>query len=187
MTTGQCHLGLRPPSRQAAPSPSSAVIEQERHDGSAVVDLLSQADDDAPTFHEEPSISEGELETLRRAPLSDGPPSASGWDNMLNFIPDFVRSDPDGGYTQGHHDSWKAEQTRSTLGLAHSPEAAHVWLEQWQDVLRKYTDEVWGDLTPLVRQAREEVAELETQPGRPSPDVTALLRLRQILGHIRGS
>src|SRR6266699_2555 len=80
----------------------------------------------------------------------------------------------------------QTEESHQSLGLDHSPEAARVWIGQWQDVLTRYTEEVWGDLTPLVRQAQKELQQArDAEPRGPRPKLKAVQRLRQILGHLR--
>jgi hypothetical protein len=63
-------------------------------------------------------------------------------------------------------------------------EARERWREQWEDVLTRYTDEVWGGLLPLVKQAREEIEGMgEGDAAKEKP--TALRRLEAILGHLQ--
>jgi len=168
--------------------PPSAAAQQARRDGAEVVDLLSQTED-APDFGEDLTLDEGDLANLRQA-LFPGSPDVSSstreWDTVLNFIPEFVRPDGSGEFPPGG--GWKAEESHQSLGLDHSPEAARVWVEQWQDVLTRYTEEVWGDLTPLVRQAQKELEQARgAEPRGPRPNLKAVHRLRQILGHLRHS
>jgi len=58
-----------------------------------------------------------------------------------------------------------------------------VWRTQWEGVLGRYTDEVWGDLLPLVREARKEVEDIIEGKGTEEP--VALRRLKGILGHLQ--
>lgn len=71
------------------------------------------------------------------------------------------------------------------LNLEGEPvEAREHWKEQWEGVLTRYTDEVWGGLLPLVKQAREEIEEMgEGEAAKEKP--TALRRLEAILGHLQ--
>lgn len=163
------------------------ISHQEADDGAAVVDLLSRYEEEPPDYDQDPSLSEKEIEQLRTALFGDaqggsGKSPALDWDHALNFIPDFVRPDQSGDLNME-----KAEETYSALGVTHSPEASRIWVEQWEDVLSRYTDEVWGDLTPLVRTAQKELQELEKprEPEAELPSTKALSRLRQILGHVR--
>jgi len=50
--------------------------------------------------------------------------------------------------------------------------------------LTRYTDEVWGGLLPLVRQARQEMEEMGNE-GSVKEKPTALRRLEAILGHLQ--
>jgi hypothetical protein len=63
-------------------------------------------------------------------------------------------------------------------------EAREHWREQWEGVLTSYTDEVWGGLLPLVKQARQEMEEMRVD-GPVSEKPTALRRLEAILGHLQ--
>lgn len=187
-------------------SSSSAVAEQERIDGLDVVNLLAV---DGPP-EEEPDygdieLAEDEITALRRALFGDRNSEEQysaatttnnlDWDTVLNFIPDFVRPSPGGGYEEeagAQFGAGKTQETQAALGLGHTPESTRQWLDQWHGVLTRYNDEVWGGLSALVAQAREEVDQLqqsEDSPQKPSDQppasTKALDRLRQILGHIR--
>jgi len=187
-----CHSGAYADSGVRGASPDeyasggtfSAITAQEQRDGADVVNLLSRMNDGFPDQIAGSDMPDEELAGLRRALFETGETRTTEWNNVLNFIPDFVRPDASGVY--GEEGSWKAAETRSTLGLSPSPETTRVWVEQWTDVLTRYNDEVWGDLRPLVREAREELKNLSEggQDGRRAT-TTALQRLRQVLGHIR--
>ncbi len=56
------------------------------------------------------------------------------------------------------------------------------WKEQWEDVLTRYADEVWGGLLPLVKQAKMEIE--ETKDNMPPANSSAIRRLQAILGHL---
>ncbi|KAF7890598.1 hypothetical protein EAF00_008913 [Botryotinia globosa] len=64
------------------------------------------------------------------------------------------------------------------------------WKSDWQGVLQGYTDEVWGGLIPLVREAREELKVEEQKgdggQGKEMGNLKALRRLGAVLGHLRG-
>jgi len=63
-------------------------------------------------------------------------------------------------------------------------EAREHWREQWESVLTRYTDEVWGGLLPLAKQAREEIEGMgEGEAVKEKP--MALRRLEAILGHLQ--
>lgn len=158
------------------PGPSS-LERQQLEDGSDVVNLLSMPDDDMDFGLEDDSLSPDEAERLRAALFSSHAPSPrSGWDALLDFVPSFI--------SRPEESSGRLQYTGTRDPVA----ARDTWLQQWDDVLSSYTDEVWGDLGPLVTAARAEVDELahETSPGLPSGETKALDRLRLILAHVRG-
>ncbi|KJR86931.1 uncharacterized protein SPSK_01817 [Sporothrix schenckii 1099-18] len=189
------------------PPPSSAVAEQERLDGLDVVNLLAGAGppEEEPDYGDI-ELAEDESRALKLALFGDrnseeqyvASTTSHDWDTVLNFIPDFVRPSPGGEYEDdpGHTQSrtgapTKSRETQAALGMPHSSESTRQWLEQWQGVLTRYDDEVWGGLSPLVAQARDEVDQLQqsetdsSPPDRPPASTKALDRLRQILGHLR--
>lgn len=154
----------------------SSVAEQEERDGVEVVRLLSQANEEPPSYDEDITISKPELENLRRALFESGSTqiSASDWNNLLNFVPDFLRDE--GGQT---------ESSQMQLGVVDTPEAGQLWLEEWNRVLTSYTDEVWGDLGDLVQEARSEVEQIRDHHEKPRADPKSLRRLQTILTHVR--
>lgn len=166
---------------------ANSVADQEAHDGLEVIDLLTRPETESDLVMEE-NMSATEAAALRSALFNSGlggRVSSVEWDNMLNFIPDFIRPDP--GAVLGGANAIKSAESQTALGLPHGPEAEKVWLDQWMGVLTAYNEEVWGDLGSLVQQAKEEVQQLEDlQPGEAPPKAKAVLRLQQILGHIRG-
>lgn len=63
--------------------------------------------------------------------------------------------------------------------------AIERYLEEWDGVLNRYADEVWGGLLPLVREARQEFEDLKTdESGLEQPKIRAIRRLGAILGHL---
>ncbi|TLD20509.1 hypothetical protein PspLS_08284 [Pyricularia sp. CBS 133598] len=166
---------------------SVSIAEQEARDGAQVVDLLSQHGVDEMDADFESQPSREDIAKLRRALFGS---DSSGnetlpqtWDNVLNFIPDFVRPDP--GAVPGAVNNFKSTESEALLGLTHGPEAESLWVEQWMDVLTRYNNEVWGDLGSLVEQAKEELKQLdEAKPEDGSPVPKAIRRLQQILGHL---
>lgn len=63
-------------------------------------------------------------------------------------------------------------------------EAREKWVEQWNSVLNRYQDEVWGGMAPLVKEAKEEIKEIVEGSG--GGHSKALARLGLVLGHISG-
>jgi hypothetical protein len=112
----------------------------------------------------------------------------AGWDNLLNFIPQYLRVGESGRYQADVlSNSQRAEASAMHLGTVDVGEGWQQWIDQWSDILTSYQDEVWGDLGSLVQEARAEVESLaKIEPSEPPPQPKALLRLRNILGHLRG-
>lgn len=161
----------------------SSVADQQQRDGVEVVWLLSQMDEEVPDYEAQSNSSEAEIRSLRRALFEDGSPdqvSASDWNNMLNFVPDFLR-----GQGGAHGGDGASEATFMNLGLTDTNEAGQQWLGEWNRVLTSYNDEVWGDLGDLVQQAREEVRKISTIQDGETVDATALRRLQTVLTRVR--
>lgn len=157
------------------------VQRAELADGSAVADLLSQPGlEDAmmPTKEElNDDMSPETAASLRQALFgTESSVQSSLWDSVLNFKPKFVTNS----------DAY-ATDAQMHLGPVAKHDVASIWYQQWDQVLSNYNNEVWGDLAPLVSEAREEVKVLvadgkERQPGQAD----ALGRLRMVLAHLRG-
>jgi hypothetical protein len=156
----------------------SSVAEQERHDGEAVVSILTDASEHLPDSLLDDMLSPEEQENLRRALFGPSTGEDRGevdWNHVLNFIPEYLR-----------HEEPQVDAYMDT-GLLDPAEAWDTWVGQWKDVLTRYQDEVWGDLATVVRQARQEVDELaQVQKDELPHETPALRRLRGILGHLRG-
>lgn len=173
------------PGTNGAPGPASAysVAEQQAQDGVEVVRLLSQVtEEEAPRFEEDYTISEEDLKSLRRALFEEGASdqvSATDWNNVLNFVPDFLRGESYSPVTGPSGDS------HMNLGVTEAAEAGQIWLEQWNRVLTGYTDEVWGDLGSLVQEARTEVARMRDTKDEQPGSAPAVRQLRTILTRVR--
>ncbi|KAK0633353.1 hypothetical protein B0T14DRAFT_420302 [Immersiella caudata] len=162
---------------------SSSVAEQEMLDGADVVALLSTAvAEHEPDYGLGELNSENDLSSLCKALFGDGPgdsTSSVAWDNVLNFIPRYLQ--------ESAVSNAAAADMSSNLGGVGRDEAWDSWIGQWSHVLTGYQDEVWGDLGSLIQEARAEVQRLKAvEPNEKPPQPTALLRLRAILGHLRG-
>ncbi|KAI0379704.1 hypothetical protein F5Y04DRAFT_258973 [Hypomontagnella monticulosa] len=147
-------------------------------DGLDVVNLLESGYDeveDTDIF-----LTWAGRETLRHRLFSDDDiwkdaSERRQWEHALNFFPD---PESNGNGIQIYAD---------LLGMQNLEEAKSIWINQWQRVLSSYTEDVWGELEPLVKVARDELADLSRPDGEASPShLKALHRLRQILNHIRG-
>jgi hypothetical protein len=146
------------------------VDEQQSRDGEDVLALLSENGAMEETFEPSPEdentdwgLSAEQLQQLR-AMTKDLFPSVEAHGTIdpnhpLNLVPNFD--------TRGQ-----------ALAVSESLR------EQWDGVLNRYTDEVWGDLLPLVKEARKDVENLRNDPSSIEQP-KALRRLGAILGHLR--
>ncbi|CAJ2513355.1 Uu.00g014740.m01.CDS01 [Anthostomella pinea] len=156
---------------------SGQIATHSATDGMAVVHLLDSGYDEVATGEvtgevEIPLTSE-HRSALRRALFSNHEIKRVPWEDTLNFFPNFTSGDR--GYSE----------LSAHLGTSDAREARTMWIEGWRDVLSSYTDEVWGNLDPLVGRAKEELEDLS---GEASPtELKALHRLQQILAHVHGS
>ena len=57
-------------------------------------------------------------------------------------------------------------------------------LQPWTAILNRYHDEVWGDMLPLVKEAREELKSANSSPEDTLHDRPALRRLGMLLKHL---
>lgn len=157
------------------PAGYRTVADQERHDGEEVLAILSSSEEMNAPFEPLPEddenydwdLTQEQLSELRAMTKDIFPPpephETISPNNPLNLVPhvddtDFIN--------------------------AHSQAAVDAWRDQWQDVLTRYADEVWGGLLPLVKEARKEVEELQSGE-EPTVQPKALRRLGAILGHLR--
>ena len=193
---------VRPSSRPGASMPSARNVGR---DGDAVVALLSDpnfAVEDTPT--DTFSISKGDnsaaylfantqfsnqdLQQFRSrlpAPATHGVPSPT---NPLNLIPDFGsrRINGVGGATSSLA-TITEHSDESYLYHGIQPQSTPDYLEPWTEVLTRYQDDVWGDMLPLVQQAREEIKEAKSGVEGVLRDHPAVRRLGMILGHLEAS
>ncbi|KAK2609045.1 hypothetical protein QQS21_002415 [Conoideocrella luteorostrata] len=144
-------------------------------DGLDVVELLSRPDQcESPMIPEPNELTPFEAARLREAMFASGS-AWPFWDQLLNFNPDFMaKPEISGTDFQAH------------LGTQDPEEARGIWLRQWNDVLSSYTDEVWGDLSPLATMARQEIRQWTDDGASRNPNTKALGRLRLVLAHVRG-
>lgn len=160
-----------------------SVAEQQERDGIEVVRLLSQTDEEMPEYEGQLNLSDADFKNLSQALFGDGSPaqmSASDWNNMLNFIPDFLR-----GHGDTHGTLGASESSYMNLGTMDPAEAGQLWLDEWNRVLTSYNEEVWGDLGDLVQQARTDVQKIRDSQDGETQDLTALRRLRTVLTRVR--
>jgi hypothetical protein len=146
---------------------SGEVVEQEKKDGQEVLDLLSSpgwinheleppsGDEDTEGY--DWGLSHDQISQIRAMTQHLKVPeahSACGIENPLNLIPNL------------------------------DAEGRVQWIEQWEGVLTRYADEVWGGLLPLIKEARKEIEEIQ-HDGTVSEKPTALRRLEAILSHLQ--
>ena len=164
---------------------TTSMVGHVQTDGLDVVKLLDSTDYNPVIEPDESDVTltPAEVADLRRALFpnkgSQEPKQHHIDWNILNFFPDFLSDGrPRWGYTE----------LPNHMGATDPIEARDLWVKQWQHVLSDYTDEVWGDLGPLVDEARQEVEEASARKSDATgpPEMTALRRLRQVLSHIRG-
>ena len=145
---------------------------QENFDGAEVVALLSDPSfcvDNVPLDCD----SSAEVRSLRQ-PRSLGRPEEvlhpDVVDNDLRLIPK-SRSTP-------------AAFEKMAALMPHIDEYSQdIDLRPWLDILSSYHDEVWGDMLPLVQEARRELKPTITAV-QDSIERPALRRLQMLLGHL---
>ena len=189
----QHHENEKPPD---IPQQHKTVHEQEATDGADVLDLLNTHNLTSRTFSTLPGeeineiqdwgLSSDQLTQIRAitkelfpGPTQLHPPMAA--DHSLNLI-------PHGESTDGSMSSPARETGLDEMYIRYEVDgnpvsAMQVWRTQWEGVLERYTDEVWGDLLPLVKEARNEVNTMAQGEGTEEP--VALRRLKGILGHLQ--
>src|SRR5436190_5080336 len=154
----------------------TSVEDQQRHDGDEVLAILSEpaeasvelnfsyVEDEAFNW----SLTEQQLLRIREI-IDDlfppgGPHIALPPDHPLNLVPPMLSTSATTISTAAN-----ATDDGSTLlfGSVISRETAmQAWMGQWESVLTRYADEVWGNLLPLVTEARKEIqASKDEQTG----------------------
>ncbi|MCJ1378359.1 hypothetical protein MMC17_001457 [Xylographa soralifera] len=103
--------------------------------------------------------------------------------NPLNFLPDF-----DFGYSFVNKDlmiTVSAEPMTIENGISSksSADPSSANFEPWLDVLTRYQDDVWGDMLPLVKEARAEINIISAKSGTAPENRPAIRRLGMLLGH----
>jgi hypothetical protein len=146
-------------------SASFTIVEQERHDGDEVLALLSgppASDEQFEAQEDEEHYDWGlsqdqiiELRAMTKEMFPDSKPHTGiAAENPLNLVP--------------ISDEYDKQE----------------WFEQWEDVLSRYADEVWGGLLPLIKEARNEVEEMRSGASH-GEQPKALRRLNAILSHLQ--
>lgn len=148
-------------------SAARTIMEQERQDGQDVLSILSGPILDeqfVPPEEEDENydwgLSQDQMIELRAMtkdlfPMTDENPHVGvSVENLLNLIP--------------LSDEYDKQQ----------------WFDQWDGVLNRYADEVWGGLLPLVKEARKEIEDIRNSE-EATKQPKALRRLNAILGHLQ--
>ncbi|KAI9746066.1 MAG: hypothetical protein M1818_000747 [Claussenomyces sp. TS43310] len=152
----------------------ATVREQQAHDGEAVSAILSD-------HTHQPSETADLYERWQEdEPIkwTMTPAQRAEWQERLrvDFPPTGVQQGPDVNHPLNLMPQMELP------GL----EARDEWVAQWRNVLTRYSDEVWGDLLPLVHDAQEEVSAMEgNHSGTATDQPKALRRLGLVLGHLR--
>ncbi|KAG5953361.1 hypothetical protein E4U53_005837 [Claviceps sorghi] len=159
----------------AQPPVAAGSLQQSNMDGIDVVRLLSQ-----PESCELPPQSDvDDLTPVGAVRLQQGLFGSETawpfWDQLLNLKAEFLIN-PEPFNTE----------YEAYMGTSNLEEARNIWLQQWNEVLTSYTDEVWGDLSPLAKAAKSEVAGTDQDKTNNRPSFQALERLRLVLAHVRG-
>ena len=148
------------------------------NDGAAVVALLS---DPAFNIDEEPTNAWAVSKTdkgksklgsqlMEQQLCNSAGPLAPV--NPLDLIPNFDAS-------------WNPVARASSLHDGNcSSDPAFGDIQPWTDILNRYHDEVWGDMLPLVKEAREELNSANRSSEGALQDRPALRRLEMLLKHL---
>ncbi|KAL6887813.1 hypothetical protein GGI43DRAFT_259815 [Trichoderma evansii] len=154
----------------------SSLIDQEASDGLAVLELLSQQEDE---LHE-PAFS------------LEYDPHAPGHDILWNAPPDEMPSDQEEKEKEGRLDFTPdfitrpeiSQQAEPYLGAGDIQETSSTWFGYWQDVFTAYNARVWGN-SPLVTASK--TPEQQGDDSNETATITrALSRLKLIFHHLKG-
>jgi hypothetical protein len=153
------------------------------NDGAAVVALLSDPTfnvDDEPTdswpvvavSKDQDKLGSPRLELPPYKPVDPLAPI-----NPLDLMPDFNSS------WDSMHAFNKLWNSTSYEGQSFS-DPMYGDTQPWVDILNRYHDEVWGDMLPLIQEARDEAKLAEASPEGALQDRPALRRLGMLLKHL---
>lgn len=164
---------------------TTTVQEQQQRDGEEVLAILS-----TPDIYTEEQFSVDE----ERPPPNWGL-SPEQISQIRTLMSEIFPAEPSQQQQQQHvvpspENPLNLAPAFETSGLETEEEALQArehWREQWEGVLTRYTDEVWGGLLPLVKEARKEVEDMRVEQKPVDETPKALRRLGAILGHLRNS
>lgn len=173
----------------------SHVDEYSQDDGLEVAQLLSDpyfvamtdeaepepaqsAEDAADLFAEDFSVEEQQAAKVIKDDLPAPPihqPIAA--DNPRNLVANFE------ALLAGNENGMNsATYATSNMVHFHTKEDQQQWYSQWSGVLNQYTDEVWGDMLPIVREEKKHAEAIKE--GKENVDSKSVQRLNMILGHV---
>lgn len=106
----------------------------------------------------------------------------------FGLIPDFSR-DPASLYTDAINQGLKSRidlEDESTVLPSLTYGGENFEIEPWLEILTRYHDDVWGDITPYVNAAREEANSLRNVDDNQQPrNYPAIRRLAMVVSHLR--
>lgn len=175
----------------------TTINHDEYDDGAAVRELLSFPG--STTNYEEdlmisdstkgtasslfsPNYTPQEQEIVQKIKSALPPPpqhKSIDQDHPLNLRPEFAADPHTEHALRELVEVLQSEQERAILN---DTTVQKEFLADWEDVLTSYTDQVWGDMLPIVKEARSQLQEVKT--GMNRLDNKAVARLRMILGHV---
>lgn len=154
----------------------SSVTDQEASDGLAVIELLSQQEDESHGLafnleHDPHAFGE---DLLWNAPLAEIPSDQEEKEKeeRLDFTPDFITS-PE-----------ISQQAEPYLGTGDIRETSSTWFGYWHDVFTAYNARVWGN-SPLETTSRTPEQQGDDS-SEPATITRALSRLKLIFHHLKG-
>ncbi|KAL8842717.1 MAG: hypothetical protein Q9170_000373 [Blastenia crenularia] len=169
------------------------VGESDQADGAAVVALLSDPSfnvDDLPEHHHSVGINHN-LEEVGAESLDRSiSPEWFGLtlpQNQLGLIPAFG-GDLTKPYAEDSIQNLNFETVlKEKLGTLRqvAEDGDHFEVQPWIDILTRYHDEVWGDISPYVQAARDEAKSLQDDSNNDRQHCPAIRRLTMVVGHIR--
>ena len=180
---------LKPSQREEGDKTYTTVQDAQAHDGT---DVLAILDDFRPSELDyfKPQTIEEEVEDWKLTPeqydlakkLAHELHLRPAPDHPSNLLPEAFQDEEKQEYLPEEY----SFDSFSHLGeVLPAREAKEKWIEQWEGVLNRYQDEVWGGMAPLVKEAKAEVEEMKVE-GTEGRQPKALARLGLVLGHISG-
>lgn len=179
---------LHPSQNESSDTTYCTVADAQAHDGADVLAILDTFKPEEMDYFE-PQTIEQEVEDWHLTPqqynlakkLADELHLRPAPDHPANMVPRAFQDGEKAEYLPEEYAQDSYGQFGKSLPVE---EAREKWAEQWEGVLNRYQDEVWGGMAPLVKQATQEIKEIVK--GSEGRQPKALARLRLVLGHISG-